>query len=379
MWAPQISNEESQRRIRYIRNALKKTPIRVKWNEPDQSWLEGIFARGDRRLTSVLIEAWLLGARFDAWRDYFNMEIWKRAFQKSSLDPGFYLYRIRSLDESLPWDHIHSGVTKNYLKREWIMAQEGKETPDCRKTCLQCGVCDHETVDLKTADAWDSSFLPKRTPVELPPIDIKKYRITYSKKGTAKHLSHLELAQVFIRAINRAGLTPVFSKGYHPMPKVSFLSALPIGTESLDETVDIELQESLSEWEVKNKLGRQLPNGLDILNIKDISKVHKKSIIKESHYEITFFNYKIDPIPLQRFLQSDHYPIATYSAGKKKIVDARPLVKHINLTPPDGIYMILKHVSGPNIKPIDVMKEVFQIDNDHINGTNILKTKQVIE
>jgi radical SAM family uncharacterized protein/radical SAM-linked protein len=379
MWAPQTTHEESRRRIRFIRNALKNSRIRVKWNQPELSWLEGIFSRGDRRLALALIEAWRLGARFDAWRDHFNMDIWKEAFRKSMLDPEFYLYRSRSFKDVLPWDHIQSGVTKDYLKTENIRAREGKVTPDCRNGCLQCGVCDQKKIELKTYNNRVSFSTPKKLHKDLPLSIIKKYRITFSKTNIAKYLSHLELHQVFIRAVRRAGLPQVFSMGYHPMPKISFLSALPVGTESLHETVDMELYETVSITELKDKMNRRLPIGLTILHVKDISGEPKGVVIKESHYEIRLLDIEINPVDIERFLRSREFPIIKNADGKKKTVDARPLVKSLSIISPNMLKMILKHVSGPNLKPIDIIKRMFQLNNHQINGINILKTKQIIE
>ena len=122
MWMPQITLEESRRRIELIREGLKKSRVRVKWNQPELSWLEGIMARGDRRLSRAIIEAWRLGARFDAWSEHFKMAVWKRAFDISGIDSEFY-HRERKLNETLPWDHIRSGVTKAFLKKERKRAQ----------------------------------------------------------------------------------------------------------------------------------------------------------------------------------------------------------------------------------------------------------------
>jgi hypothetical protein len=101
--------------------------VKVKWNNPEASWLEGIFSRGDRRLTKVLLEAWQQGARFDSWSEHLNIDTWKKAFKKCNLDTNFYLLREREHDEILPWDHINSGISKEFLMSEWQKAMEGKK------------------------------------------------------------------------------------------------------------------------------------------------------------------------------------------------------------------------------------------------------------
>jgi radical SAM family uncharacterized protein len=261
VWLPQLPLEEGQRRIQFIHHALKGKRVRVKWNQPELSWLEGIFSRGDRRLTQVLMEAWALGARFDAWGEHFRMDIWKEAFRRSGLDPNFYLYRSRSTEEIFPWHHIKSGIRKRYLKREWEKALQGKFTPDCREKCLECGVCDHKKIDPILFRDWAPPIKMERPISDRRPREAKKYRITFSKTESARHLSHLELLRLFIRAFKRAGLHLVYSKGFHPLPKVSFASALPVGTESIHETLDFELYETMPISSVRKEISRQLPNG----------------------------------------------------------------------------------------------------------------------
>ena len=128
MWMPQISLEESLRRIELIRNGLKKSRVRVKWNEPELSWLEGIMARGDRKLSEAIIGAWRLGARFDAWSEHFKMNIWEKAFEQSGIIPEFY-HRERETREILPWDHIRSGVTKAFFEKRTEKGRSGTVHP----------------------------------------------------------------------------------------------------------------------------------------------------------------------------------------------------------------------------------------------------------
>ena len=182
MWAPQISLVESRRKIKMIQQGLHGTRIKVKWNAPELSWLEGVFSRGDRRLAKAVCEAWKLGARFDAWGEQFRMDLWEEAFSKAGIDPDFYLYRERNFEDVLPWDHIDSGVEKRFLKEELKRATEAILTPDCRKKCLECGVCDHETIDPVLHRELNLSPSPEKTTQSSPDLP-QKYRITFRKAG----------------------------------------------------------------------------------------------------------------------------------------------------------------------------------------------------
>lgn len=129
-----------------IRRMKNQKRIHYKWHEADGTELEGVLARGDRRIADVIERAYELGARFDAWTDYFRYDRWLRAFDDCAVDPGFYTTRERSEDEIFPWDFIDIGVRKDFLLREWRKAvREGVTTPNCRAACSGCGMAAHGT------------------------------------------------------------------------------------------------------------------------------------------------------------------------------------------------------------------------------------------
>ena len=113
--------------------------MRFAYHDTPLSFLEAVFARGDRKLGKVLLYARQAGAQFDSWQDCFELERYTQAFEKAGIDPALYAYRRRDVQELLPWDHIQCGVTKEYMMRELRRAQAGKTTPDCRQGCLRCG------------------------------------------------------------------------------------------------------------------------------------------------------------------------------------------------------------------------------------------------
>ena len=138
-WEAQVTREEYQRRVTLLRGAMRNRSISYNWHDPDTSYLEAVFSRGDRRVGRVIEEAWRRGARLDAWSEYFDMERWLSAFEACGLDPAFYAYRIREKDELLPWMTVSTGVFDRFLWREREMAYQSKISPDCRKQCTGCG------------------------------------------------------------------------------------------------------------------------------------------------------------------------------------------------------------------------------------------------
>lgn len=139
-WVPQDRIEILIEKQKHLRAALKKKQASVNWHEPQVSYMEAVFARGDRRLHEVLIKTWELGCKFDGWDDHFRFSKWMEAFKHCGVDPEFYAYRMRDLDETLPWDHIDVGVTKEYLKREYKKSLEAELTEDCKVACTGCGI-----------------------------------------------------------------------------------------------------------------------------------------------------------------------------------------------------------------------------------------------
>jgi len=139
-WFGQNSKEELFKKQMLLKDAIKNRYVSYNWHDSELSILEGVFARGDRRLSKVLVEAHKLGAKFDSWHEFFNMEIWQKAFQNAGINPDFYNARERDYEEILPWDHIDVGVSKEFLIRENENAKQGKTTPNCREKCSGCGV-----------------------------------------------------------------------------------------------------------------------------------------------------------------------------------------------------------------------------------------------
>ena len=122
-----------------IKEMKNQKSIRYNWHQADETLLEGVFARGDRRIAAVIKEAYKNGALFDAWTEYWNYERWLDAFAATGVDMDFYTLRERGADEIFPWDFINIGVTKKFLRKEWERSQMREVTPNCRQKCSGCG------------------------------------------------------------------------------------------------------------------------------------------------------------------------------------------------------------------------------------------------
>ncbi len=142
-WAPQCTKEAFVEKAYFTRKCiseqLNQKSIKYNWHEADASVMEGVLARGDRRLGEVILRVYQKGCFYDAWSEYYKHDVWLETIRECGLDPDFYTTRVRELDEIFPWDFIDAGITKEFLKREWIKAQEETISENCKQKCQGCG------------------------------------------------------------------------------------------------------------------------------------------------------------------------------------------------------------------------------------------------
>ena len=138
-WSKQDTREEIIKKQELLKKAITSKRIRYNWHDNKVSYLEGVFARGDRRLSKAVVRAVELGCKFDAWNDFFMYDTWMKAFEETGINPDFYL-RERYYSECLPWDHIDVGVTKSFFMNENEKAKLAQTTPNCREKCAGCGI-----------------------------------------------------------------------------------------------------------------------------------------------------------------------------------------------------------------------------------------------
>jgi len=348
-WEGQIGMDEIRRRIYRIKDALKGVKrITLKYHQPEMSHLEGVFARGDRRLGPVIESAFRKGALFSSWRDHLRLEPYLEALTEHGLTAEEF-QAPRDVNAPLPWDHLDCGVSKAFLLTERSRALDAKLTEDCRYgACRNCGVCGHEgrvsrlSKQAKKqagglAEAGGDDIRPRlvfaqrdqeeaapaqpdnrnNTPEEIQAAEVKaveaaaetaaatvadnaaraaagaatklhlserqaQYRIWYEKLNEAAYLSQLELRSILERALRRTRFPLSFSAGFHPMPRISFGRALPVGVESMAEWFTLTLRENLSPEFVLDTLAAQMPNGLTPIRIEPMGLLERtKQAVRE--------------------------------------------------------------------------------------------------
>jgi radical SAM family uncharacterized protein/radical SAM-linked protein len=323
-WEPQISMQETAELQYQLHCDLKKRKLRFKWQDAPLSFMEGVFARGDRRLAPVIVRAVELGCRFDGWGDHFSLESWQRAFAECGIQPEWYLRR-RGLDELLPWEHLDCGVTRDFLLAERERALVEAATKDCRDgTCGACGVCDFSVVTNRISRKTN---IPPRPNI---PADIPvsaRIRLRFSKTGFMRYLSHLELITVFTRAVSRGGVPILFSLGFHPHPRFSFGTATSVGVESQAEYMDMFVASGITALEVLERLNAVLPEGLRILESAEVDakSASISTLIDATRYRITISAAEPDELLKQcvQFLAHDSFVVQRTKKGETRTVDLR--------------------------------------------------------
>ncbi len=398
-WEPQISIDESREKIRRIKGAMPRTGVNLKYHDPEQSFLEGVFSRGDRRLAQLLATAWNNGARLDAWSDHFDLGIWRAAAEACGLSLESFLRR-REQEEILPWHHLHSGIETHFLQEELAKAHTETYTPDCRyHGCQQCGLCDFKTIRpivyRKRAESIDENneIVPDSTTIPSVRCDERqesdnerafvpespghfKYMVTYSRIGDICFLGHLEFLQLVFRALRRAGISTNFSQGFNPSPKISFGLALPVGTESLAEYFIMELPAPLPTTAATvSLLNGQLPPGLTVHAV----ALHSEKIPQHLHSTYTISCPRpLSPeeqVRMDAFLQGHEFIVARSRKGKNTSLNIRPLVADMSMKTADSLIVELFYTSSlPGVKPIEILTQVLKMDAETAATCKIVKT-----
>ena len=309
-WEPHIRLEETRRKQALLREAFGRASgaIRFRYPEAESSRIEAFLTVGDRRVATAILEAYRLGQKLDNWSDHFRYDIWLEAARRMEAEHGvdidFFAHRERGKDEVLPWDVIDCEVSKPYLWKERERSRIEAATVDCTMVpCHVCGACDYQVVNNRVYDARDYVHVDGR-PYDPEPVQLRlpssaetapaseaaetlvetvreleqkvertapeprtrvRMRIRFAKEGQAVALSHLETATAIARALRRAKLPISFTGGERPRPRVSLGPALPVGIESVAETMEIELVEPMEPEQVVARLAPEMPAGLRLI------------------------------------------------------------------------------------------------------------------
>jgi radical SAM family uncharacterized protein/radical SAM-linked protein len=374
-WAPQNTLAESQAKISWLKKQLALPGIQVKWQNPEVSLIEGLWARGDRSLSDLLVLAHQKGCKFDGWSDKFRFDLWQQAFSDANIDADFFTVRQRDVVEPLPWDHIDTRVSKEFLQTEWENAIQAAFTDDCRDgDCSACGVCDFIEIEPKTHQECSDSDLELNSNTAPPDTEYKKLSLTYSKLEHARYYGHLELVNIFMRALKRAGIPVKFSKGFHPKPKVSFKDPLPIGLESRCEQITLTVPVHSSTRDIIDRLNANLPAGLRMHDREDTPDCPEAKGPPSSTYKVWLQAGRFSEAELAAYNATPLVTIERQNRkAKLKKIDLKAMVISIEIIDSRQLQMTLSSEPGKTLRPGDVLRQIFSVSEEQIKQARIVK------
>ncbi|WP_304222705.1 TIGR03936 family radical SAM-associated protein [Gracilinema caldarium] len=273
-WVTQISEELANKKLKYIRDALKPLGFKVSTHDPFISVIEGILSRGDERVGEIIKTAFEAGCRLDAWDDYFKRDLWKQIIDDNTAIVSDILSGF-SLDSSLPWDSIYSKTSKNYLRREFEKSLSSETTSSCIDLCThKCGVCTEkekvvfnsiqDDVDYKNDE--NILHVSFKSLIESNKNNKKSMKIVFSYKkiNSSIFIPHLSLIETFSKAFIRANLPIQFTEGFNPLPRLDVAAPLSIGITALNEIATVEIYTTVDEQNFIDKMNKVLPKDLQI-------------------------------------------------------------------------------------------------------------------
>ncbi len=375
-WEPQLSLEQSKDKIETLRHLLKIKGVHFKWQKPQTSVLEGVFARGDRRLSRLLEEAYKKGCMFDGWSDSFRFDLWEAACRECGIDMGACITKKRALDEPLPWDHVDVRISKDFLRAEYQKSLAPGPTPDCRwGKCQGCGVCDFEKLmpRIQSAQKQSPTLSESKNQIRAEEPD---FRVTvfYEKRGPAKYFGHLELVHIFFRAFRRAKIPVEFSKGFHPKPKISFPDALPLGLESVKEFFQMGFTGNMDGHTLKTRINRELPQGLLILNCEPSDSLRTMAPAPKILYSVSLPDGGFDPCRIQQFHDAPEWFFNRRSPkSSDQCINLKDLVSAIELQSDHALLLEIRNMAGKRVRPWDVIRSVFDLPDPVVRRAEIIK------
>ncbi len=378
-WMPALSLDDITARQQVVREAASGQRVRLRFHDPRVSVLEAVFARGDRRLGRVILEAYRLGARFDGWEDLFDYSIWEEAFHRTGTDMREYLAPLDT-QAPTPWDHIKVGVDRDFLLAEYQKTLGGITTPSCFQLqpprIIPCHVCGAEC-DLKDRrrqvfdfiDFFDKNMSKAKSPEEsqdrTASENISKdirLRVIFAKRGDGRYFGHGDLLGLIPRILRAAGLNLKYSQGFNPKPKMVFAPPLPFGVESEGEIVEVRVTEE--PWrafpdpegraELISRLNRHAPRGIVFTDVQ-ISDTHIQEDIVAALHETT---EPVSSSEIDRLLGTLEEGIVIREREGKKPVEfsLKDEVVSVKLTADGRMDFILRVHQGPTLSPREFLE-----------------------
>ncbi|MFP4496846.1 MAG: TIGR03960 family B12-binding radical SAM protein [Vulcanimicrobiota bacterium] len=365
-WEAMDSADVLLEKVKILKKESRNRNVQLNWHDPYTSMLECIFSRGDRRLSSVIYEAYKNGAQFDSWSDHFNFSIWEKAFEACSINPLNYTGSFET-NQILPWQHIDPGISHYFLLKERTRAYKEDTISQCRDECHHCGLC--STMGVLHVYSRKGTEIVTRT--EASP-DIynrgQKVLLKLKKDGPLAWISHLDCKRTLERALKRADVPVAYSQGFHKRPRFSYLMPLPLGYTSEAEIVELILYKKSDISELRHRLNRELPDNYQVICISELKLEEKITLqkgLKANYRAYLPLNLNKSLLEIEQlikdFLKKDKI---TYIKKQKEknirslIVDITPIRKNERTS----LLIELSVQPSGSVKPSEVVELMFGED-----------------
>ena len=399
-----VSTSEFLRKQELLKSEFRRVRgIKVNYTDVRISAMEDFIGRGDRRLAPVVKRAWELGAGMDAWWENIDKayDAWSQAIAEADLT---WKYRLvengewnifqgdnsameDATDAPLPWDHINTGIDKQWLKEDLQRALDAATVPDCAfEGCSHCGVCGTDfghniVVKPPEIPKFEGHFKPNQNKEQ-------KIRMWFGKIDEMSLISHLDLVRLFDRAIRRAALPISFTGGYHPGPKISIANALSLGITSNGEIVDFELTEDMEIEEFRTRLAAQLPENIPIYKVEDVDlkSLNASRIMDKAEYLITVqvadnpnWQQWIDAINNSQEILREKFT----KSGKKQVINLCDRLFSISLESEEDNQAVIRFTGscrndGTNLSPDNLVYMLEQVAKIEVQLLNVHRQQLIL-
>ncbi|PID29939.1 MAG: B12-binding domain-containing radical SAM protein [Candidatus Cloacimonadota bacterium] len=380
-WSRMDDRENIREKCKRVKGHFsRKKFVKISYHTLENSMLEAVISRGDKKIGKWIYGAFRNGAKFDGWTECFDWKNWLDSASENGIDLQHEL-RERNKDECLPWESADIGISKIFLLSEIKKAENEATTEDCRKQCSACGLCDGE-IKHTGQKLIETPELTVKPHDPLAGVKMTKiwYRFYYEKLGNLKFVSHLDMMRMIQRIIVSSGLPLAFSQGYNPRPKLNMSAPLSLGVEGFNEFFDFALTRFIEPEKVKEKIKDKTKGLFETKSfLADFpSGMRSMEIYTKENVECSFpSGFDIDFIDnrIHEFGGSEEWLFTRVRKKKPKTADMKKLIHELSLK--ERKLSLTKSLRGAGI--YDILDSVFDIDRDTAGELKIRRVNLIMD
>jgi radical SAM family uncharacterized protein/radical SAM-linked protein len=383
-WVPAMEEEKINEHIRFVREAFKYVKsVRISWADYGLSHVEAFYSRADRKASAMIYEAYKQGMIFESFSEHFKYDGWKALWAQFKYPPE-RVFRERGLDEVFPWDFIHAGANKGFLKNEYkkMLKEDSAPVPDCKwGDCQKCGIPGNGA-DTKLSPMPEKYLARSREPAEIKALAAERkqrrsgtfcYHLLYRKSGLSRYIAHQNTLDLFERGFRRLKLKLNYSDGFSPRPIIKNTGALPLGLESRKELLVIETRERLAGdlQALCARLSDVMPAGMEVISIREVPKSRMP--------HVSNVTYRSGRYPGGASAIADglrRYENGTYKRmmkNREKDIDLADEIQAVWIEDGELCVRAKTHPSGSSISPYLAFAGLLDADPDVLRSTPIYK------